>query len=141
MGHDALSGSQTKDAAYLEQIMITRYGKRGICPECDRVTNWSRVKSKRAFACQWCGHHISPCVGTILESSRIPLHVWADAIHLFKTRPDEFSAKRLQIQLGLTGKSSSRIVNQLKSNPTHGVFNCLITINAVDLVYWDRYFS
>jgi len=56
------------DDVCLEHIMQVRYGLEGFCPKCGVQTKFSRVSSQRAYACQWCGWHTYPCVGTPLKA-------------------------------------------------------------------------
>ena len=71
------------DDACLEHLMKVRYGLEGFCPKCGAETKFSRVRSQRAYACQWCGWHTYPCVGTPFENSRTSLQLWFYAIYLF----------------------------------------------------------
>ena len=79
----------------LHHLMVTRYGGtednagshfvRTDCPKCKRPSKFHRVRAERNYVCQWCGHHIYPCVGTMMEGSRTPLYMykWFYAMFLF----------------------------------------------------------
>ena len=92
------------DDACLEHIMKTRHGLENTCKKCGAVTKYSRVASQRAYACQWCGWHTYPCVGTPFEDSRTALHLWFYALYLFSTSRHGVPAKELERQLGVTYK-------------------------------------
>lgn len=104
------------DDACLEHIMKVRYGLEGDCPKCGAVTKFSRVSSQRAYACQWCGWHTYPCVGTPFEASRTSLRLWFYAVYLFTTTRSGVSAKELQRQLGVTYKAAWRMGHQIRKH-------------------------
>lgn len=104
------------DEACLNHIMETRYGMESDCPHCKKFTRFSRVTSQRAFACQWCGWHTYPCVGTPFEDSRTSLQLWFYAIYLFTQTRSGVSAKELQRQLGVTYKCAWRIGHKVREH-------------------------
>lgn len=104
------------DEACLNHIMQVRYGNHTPCSKCERETKWSRVSSQRAFACQWCGHHVYPCVGTPFEKSRTSLQLWFYAIYLFTTSRHGVSGKELQRQLGVTYKAAWRMGHEIRKH-------------------------
>lgn len=104
------------DEACLEHIMKVRYGLKGFCPKCGAETKFSRVKSQRAYACQWCGWHTYPCVGTPFEGSRTSLQLWFFAIYLFTATRSGVSAKELQRQLGVTYKAAWRMGHEIRKH-------------------------
>jgi transposase len=104
------------DEACLKHIMTVRYGMKSECPKCERNTNWSRVTSQRAFACQFCGHHVYPCVDTPFENSRTSLQLWFYAIYLFTTTRSGVSAKELERQLGVTYKCAWRMGHEIRKH-------------------------
>ena len=104
------------DEACLEHLMKVRYGLKGFCPSCGAETNFSRVSSQRAYACQWCGWHTYPCVGTPFESSRTSLQLWFYAIYLFTMSRHGVPAKELQRQLGVTYKCAHRMGHKIREH-------------------------
>lgn len=104
------------DNACLEHLMKVRYGLEGFCPSCGAKTKFSRVSSQRAYACQWCGWHTYPCVGTPFENSRTSLQLWFYAIYLFTTTRSGVSAKELQRQLGVTYKCAWRMGHEIRKH-------------------------
>ena len=102
--------------ACLDHIMQVRYGIGSECHKCQRATKWSRVTSQRAYACQWCGHHLYPCVGTPFEASRTSLQLWFYAIYLFTQTRSGVSAKELQRQLGVTYKAAWRMGHEIRKH-------------------------
>lgn len=102
------------DDACLLHLMQTRFDLTGVCDKCYKETRFSRVKKQRAFACQWCGKHIYPCVGTPFEDSRTSLQLWFYAIYLFSSTRHGVSAKELQRQLGVTYKCAWRMAHEIR---------------------------
>lgn len=102
------------DEACLDHIMTVRYGKTNHCDKCDKETRYSRVSSQRAYACQWCGHHLYPCVGTPFEKSRTPLQLWFYVIYLFTATRSGVSAKELERRLGVTYKTAWRMAKEIR---------------------------
>lgn len=104
------------DNTCLEHIMKVRFGLQSDCPKCGKASRFSRVSSQRAYACQWCGHHLYPCVGTPFESSRTSLQLWFYAIYLFTQTRSGVSAKELQRQLGVTYKAAWRMGHEIRKH-------------------------
>lgn len=103
------------DNACLDAIMQRRYGDKPTCPGCGVIeTKFSRITGRRAYACQWCGHHVYPCAGTIFEKSSTLLTLWFHAMYLMTATRNGVSAKELQRQLGVTYKCAWRIGHQLR---------------------------
>jgi len=103
------------DAACLDAIVDMRYGGTDIpCPACKRTSKFSRIAKRRAYACQWCGDHIYPCVGTIFEKSRTPLNKWFFAMYLFTSTRHGVAARELERQLGVTYKCAWRMAHELR---------------------------
>jgi len=62
------------DGSCLDRIMAEQYcGTEFSCPACGADSKFHRITKRRAYACQHCGHHIYPCVGTPFEKSRTNL--------------------------------------------------------------------
>src|SRR5882762_6253861 len=104
------------DEACLQHVFNIRFGQGHTCPKCKRASRWSRFEAERAYACQWCGHHLHPTVGTPFEDSRTPLQLWFYAIYLFTTSRHGVPAKELQRQLGVTYKTAWRIGHEIRKH-------------------------
>ena len=98
----------------LAKIMELRYGDRPACSECKRETKYHRIAKRRAYACQFCGAHVYPCVGTPFEKSTTPLHKWFYAMYLFTAARHGVSAKELERQLGVTYKCAWRMAHEIR---------------------------
>ncbi|MBL6946689.1 MAG: IS1595 family transposase [Rhodospirillales bacterium] len=102
------------DEACLDKIMSMKYGSDPVCPGCGAETKFHRITKRRAYACQHCGHHVYPCVGTPFEKSRTSLQKWFYAMFLFTSSKHGVPAKELQRQLGVTYKCAWRIADELR---------------------------
>jgi transposase len=103
------------DEACLDQIMKELHGGTQIaCPGCGANSKFSRITKRRAYACQWCGHHIYPCAGTIFEKSTTNLTKWFMAMYLFTSTRHGVAAKELERQLGVTYKTAWRMAHELR---------------------------
>jgi len=101
------------DEACLDAIMARKDLK--ACPGCGVVgAKFHRIEGRRAFACQWCGHHVYPCAGTVFDHSPTPLTLWFHAMYLLTSTRNGVSAKELQRQLGVTYKCAWRMGHQLR---------------------------
>lgn len=102
------------DDTCLEHLMDVRYGKQLDCPKCEKHSKFHRVTGRPVYACQYCGHQISPMAGTPFERSRTPLQKWFYAIYLFTTSRHGVPAKELQRQLSVTYKTAWRMGHEIR---------------------------
>jgi predicted RNA-binding Zn-ribbon protein involved in translation (DUF1610 family) len=103
------------DGACLDRIMQMQYGGTQFsCPGCGADSKFSRITKRRAYACQWCGHHIYPCVETIFEKSRTKLTIWFFAMYLMTSTRHGVAAKEIERQTGVTYKCAWRICHELR---------------------------
>lgn len=103
------------DDACLAAIFLKRFGEKPTCQSCGVYeSKFARVTGRRAYVCQWCGHHLYPCAGTEFEHSSTPLSLWFHAIYLMTATRNGVSGKELQRQLGVTYKCAWRIGHQLR---------------------------
>ncbi len=102
------------DEACLDKIFRIRYGDNPTCSECEREGKFYRVKNRRSYACQWCGHQVYPCAGTPLEKSTTALTSWFYAAYLMVVTRNGVSAKELERQLGVTYKCAWRIGHKIR---------------------------
>ena len=94
------------------------------CPHCGGVERISAMKGKStrigAYKCYQCRKPFTVKVGTIFESSHIPMRYWLQAIYLISSSKKGISANQLHRTLGITLKSAwfmaHRIRLAMKSN-------------------------
>ena len=104
------------DAACLAQLMKTKFGGSELtCPGCGvEKAKFHPMHTRKAYACQECGHHIYPCAGTIFHKSSTPLTKWFFAIYLMTSTRHGVAAKELERQLGVTYKCAWRMAHELR---------------------------
>ncbi len=114
------------DDACLEFLFKARYPQGVTCPNCQKVTKYYKRAGVKVYACEFCGHSVSPTAGTIFHKSETPLRFWFYAMFLMASTRCGISAKQLERELGVTYKTAWRMFKQIrslmdeKSNPFNG---------------------
>ena len=91
-------------------------GKR-TCPRCAGVTTKPVPGDKpMPYWCSDCRSYFSVKVGTIMESSRLPLRKWAIAFYLFATNIKGVSSMKLHRDLGITQKSAWYMAHRIRES-------------------------
>jgi len=103
------------DDACLEWLKQNRWPEGITCPKCQRITKHHKVTGRPVYACDFCGHQVSPMAGTIMEKSATPLRLWFYAMFLMASTRCGISAKQLERELGVTYKTAWRIFTQIRS--------------------------
>jgi transposase len=103
----------TEDSC-LDHLMRTRYGARHDCEKCDREASFYRVKSRRSYACEWCGHQVYPTAGTPFERTRTSLRDWFFVMFQFCASRNGVAAKEVERQLGVTYKTAWRMCHLIR---------------------------
>lgn len=85
------------------------------CEPCGRVTKHHRVRSRRSYSCDRCGHHVHPTAGTIYHKSRTPLTKWFYATYLLSSVDPDIPITELQRELGVTYKTAWRMTHLILS--------------------------
>ena len=99
-----------------------------VCPHCGGVERISKMggKSTRigAYKCYQCRKPFTVKVGTLFESSHVPMNVWLQAIYLMCSSKKGFSSNQLHRTLGVTLKTacfmSHRIREAMRSDGPAG---------------------
>lgn len=88
--------------AHLERLL---WPDGPVCPHCgvtgEATAMQGKSHRKGLYNCRACNEPFTVTVGTIYESSHIPLHKWVYATHLMSASKKGVSALQLQRQLGL----------------------------------------
>ena len=103
------------DDACLEWLRNNRWPEGIYCEKCQRVTKHHKVTGRPVYACDFCGHQVSPMAGTIMEKSATSLKLWFYAMYLMASTRCGISAKQLERELGVTYKTAWRIFKQIRS--------------------------
>ena len=102
------------DDTCLDHLMKQRFGSAFECPKCHRHGKFYRFQAEKAYACQWCGHHVHPMVGTPFEKSHTSLQRWYYAMYLFTVSRHGISAKELQRHFGNSYKTCWRMGHKIR---------------------------
>ena len=102
------------DDACLDRIFKARYPNGVFCPKCQKVTKHYKRAGLKVYACEFCGHSVSPTADTIFHKSDTPLRSWFHAMFLMSSTKTGISAKQLQRELGVTYKTAWRMFNQIR---------------------------
>ncbi|SON56198.1 Transposase [Hartmannibacter diazotrophicus] len=94
--------------------MRTRYGERHACAKCGRDARYYRVKSRRSYECEYCGHQVYPTAGTPFENTRTSLRDWFTVMFMFCASRNGVSAKEVQRTIGVTYKTAWRMCNLIR---------------------------
>jgi transposase-like protein len=103
-----------KAAEYLESI---RWPDGPVCPHCgDAERRHYPLKSttRRLYKCAACRKQFTVTVGTIFESSHIPLNKWLLAFYLLCSSKKGMSAHQLHRMLGVTYKSAWFMAHRIR---------------------------
>ena len=88
--------------AHLEKLL---WPTGPVCPHCGTVDEATAMKGKShrkgLYNCRACDEPFTVTIGTVFESSHIPLHKWVYGMHLMAASKKGISALQLQRQLGL----------------------------------------
>ncbi len=102
------------DDACMEWLKNKRWPDGIFCEKCQKVTKHHRVTKRSAYACDFCGNHVYPMAGTILEHSSTKLSLWFHAMYLMASTRCGISAKQLQRETGVTYKTAWRMFKQIR---------------------------
>ena len=104
--------SEDKARELLERL---RWKDGIVCPKCSSTKGAYKINAKSSkgrkarkglYKCKDCRKQFTVTVGTIFESSRIPLNTWLLAIHLICSSKKGMSSHQLHRMLGITYRSA-----------------------------------
>nr|MDA8356455.1 IS1595 family transposase [Actinomycetota bacterium] len=113
-----------------------------VCPHCgvidaahyfiaarsgERKTRTGATTYRRLWRCRDCRKQFSVLVGTIFESSKIPVSKWLLAMWLFNAGKNGVSALELQRHLGIAYQSAWFMAHRLREGMTRKPLATLLT--------------
>jgi transposase-like protein len=116
-----------KAAEYLESV---RWPDGPVCPHCGEHERkaYRLAKSKRRlWKCAACRKQFTVTVGTIFESSHIPLNKWLLAFYLLCSSKKGMSAHQLHRMLGVTYKSAWFMAHRIREAMKQPPFQARLT--------------
>lgn len=84
------------------------------CPIDKKITPHHKMKTRKSWSCELCGHHVHPTADTIFHKSSTPLTLWFYAIYLMASTRAGISAKQLERELGVTYKTAWRMFHRIR---------------------------
>lgn len=137
---------EAQAVAYLESV---RWPSGPICPHCGNTDKIYRIKQntdkKIRYGLLKCGHckkQFTVKVGTLFESSHIPLHKWLQATHLLISSKKGISSHQLHRMLGITYKSAWFMTHRIREAFKDPVFTNKLggggKFVEVDETYWGN---
>ena len=85
------------------------------CAYCNshRVTERTKIMSKRVWRCDFCHKGFTTKTGTFMESSNLGYRVWAMAIFLMTKNIKTVAIKKFANELGISQQSARKISEQI----------------------------
>lgn len=101
-----------------EHLEATRWPQGPVCPHCgvvDQATNvGGKAARKGVYQCNACREQFSVTVGTVFESSKVPLNKWLLATYLMSASKKGISAHQLHRTLGVTYKTAWFMAHRIR---------------------------
>jgi transposase-like protein len=95
-----------------------------VCPHCGGVERISKMQGKSTrmglYKCYQCRKPFTVRMGTIFESSKVPLQVWLMAMHLIAGSKKGISSHQLARTLGLTVKTAWFLSHRIREAMREG---------------------
>jgi transposase-like protein len=95
----------TNEEAARKHFESIRWPNGSVCPHCGVLNEATELKGESTrpglHKCRACELQFSITIGSVMESSHIPLHKWALAFHLMASSKKGYSAHQLMRTLGL----------------------------------------
>lgn len=112
----------TNEDAARTHFEAIRWPNGPICPHCGVENEATLVQGKShrpgMYQCNACREPFTVKVGSVMESSHIPLHKWALAFHLMASSKKGISAHQLHRMLGITYKSAWFMAHRIREAMT-----------------------
>jgi transposase-like protein len=111
MANPILTAPQFQDEeAAFAFVEAALWPKGPVCPHCGGFDRISKMNGKSTrtglYKCYQCRKPFTVRMGTIFESSHMPLHLWLQAMHLVCSSKKGISANQLHRTLGVTLKTA-----------------------------------
>jgi transposase-like protein len=101
-----------------EHLEKTRWPNGPVCPHCGVVNEATYVGGKAArvgvYQCNACREQFTVTVGTVFESSKVPLNKWLLATYLMSSSKKGISAHQLHRTLGVTYKTAWFMAHRIR---------------------------
>ncbi len=113
--------NEEKAFAYVEQRV---WPNGPVCPHCGGVEKLGKLKGKTTrpglWKCYQCRKPFTVRMGTIFESSHVPLHIWLQAMYLISGSKKGISSNQLHRTLGVTLKTAWFLSHRIREAMREG---------------------
>src|ERR1700693_5552751 len=111
MAHSVLSAPHFKsEEAAFAYVEASLWPNGPVCPHCGETAKVGRLNGKTTrpglHKCYACGKPFTVRMGTIFESSHLPLHLWLQVIHLFCASKKGIATRQIQRMLDCSMKTA-----------------------------------
>jgi transposase-like protein len=97
-----------------------------VCPHCGGVERIGKMQSKSTriglYKCYHCRKPFTVRMGTIFESSHVPLHIWLQAMYLIAGSKKGISSNQLHRTLSVTLKTAWFLSHRIREAMREGEF-------------------
>jgi len=143
---DEIFHDEDKAIEYLESV---RWPSGPICPYCgngNKVYRMTPNKEKKIrnglLKCKSCQKKFTVKVGTLFESSHIPLHKWLQATHLLISSKKGISSHQIHRMIGITYKSAWFMTHRIREAFKDPVFTNKLggrgKVVEIDETFWGN---
>src|SRR4051794_11991561 len=116
-----------KAAEYLESV---RWPNGPVCPHCgesERQAYFLKNQTRKLWKCAACRKQYTVTVGTIFESSHVPLNKWLLAFYLLCSSKKGMSAQQLHRMLDVTYKTAWFMFHRIREAMRDPAFNSMLS--------------
>ena len=110
-----------------------------VCPHCGGVERISKMQGKSTrqglYKCYQCRKPFTVRMGTIFESSHVPLHIWLQAMYLIAGSKKGISSNQLHRTLGVTLKTAWFMSHRIREAMRRGDLAPMGGVVEVDETY------
>jgi transposase-like protein len=136
----ALSARHFHDEAAAFDYVEKRVWPNGpVCPHCGGVERISKMQGKSTrqglYKCYQCRKPFTVRMGTIFESSHVPLHIWLQAMYLIAGSKKGISSNQLHRTLGVTLKTAWFMSHRIREAMRSGDLAPMTGVVEVDETY------
>ena len=127
MATSNLNAPHFKDADKARKYLESQVWPNGpVCPHCGVIGESYELKGKSTrpglYKCRACREPFTVTVGTLFERSKIPLHVWLQAVYLLCSSKKGISSHQLHRTLGITYKTAWFMAHRIREAMKDPVF-------------------
>ena len=104
-----------KAREYLERV---RWPDGPVCPHCGGFKKIYKLQGKSTrpgvYKCGYCRRQFTVTAATVLERSKIPLHIWLKAAYLLCSSTESISTHQLHKIVGISYKSAWLLTRRIR---------------------------